>query len=183
MGEIQAPAQKSGAVDNDCGDGKHSEKMGYAEVPPDEVDPQARVAKMIEAGTDPHEVAAALHDIGAGHITEGKQLSRGLTPAEKAAKGQGHGDEQKTGLRCTVCGKWREVDQAHNDKSTVEAKDTAKGWGEESQKANNVKFAADGGHVTYKLPEGKARGQTGRAIWDRFKEGGGTPRVKIVPIP
>ena len=83
----------------------------------------------------------------------------------------------------TVCGKWREIDQTHGDTSTVEAKKLKSDWGEESQKANNVKFAADGNHVTYKLPEGKARGQTGREIWNRFREGGGTPRVVIVPIP
>lgn len=182
MGVLQGSGQKSGPVDNDCGDGNHSEVMEYCEVPPDETDPRARVAKMQEAGTNQHEISAALHDIQAGHITHGRQLSRNLTPAEKAAKGQGHGDEQKTGLRCVVCKKWREVDQAHGDKSSVEAKDTAKGWGDESQKANNVKFAADGNQVTYKLPEGKARGSTGRSIWERFKEGGGTPRVKIVPI-
>lgn len=183
MGVLQGSKQKSGPVENDCGDGNHSEVIEYCEVPSGEEDPGQRVEKMKEAGTNDHEIASALHDISAGHITHGRQLSRNLTPEEKTAKGQGAGDEQKTGLRCTVCGKWREIDQAHSDTSTVEAKKLKNGWGEESQKANNVKFAADGNHVTYKLPEGKARGQTGREIWNRFREGGGTPRVVIVPIP
>ncbi|MEM9460055.1 MAG: PAAR-like domain-containing protein [Myxococcota bacterium] len=181
MGVVQGPTGKSGPVENDCGDGNHSEVMEYCEIPPEEEDPNARVAAMRRAGTDPHEIKAALHDIDKGHITSGRQLSRDLTPEEKAEKGEGAGDEQKNGLRCTICGKWREVDQVHDDNHTVEAKDLKKGWGKESQKANNVKFAADGNTVTYKLKETKAKGQLGKEIWDRFKAGG-THRVKIVGV-
>lgn len=83
MGVVQVSAQKSGPVENDCGDGNHSEVMEYCEVPPGEEDPNKRVEKMKEAGTNDHEIASALHDIKAGHITPTAASSRATSPRRR----------------------------------------------------------------------------------------------------
>ena len=163
-----------------CKEGEHSEIIEHPDVPDDEKDPMARVEAMRESGANQHEIDAAIHNINEGLITDGSQLSRGPTPDEK--QNNANGDEQKIWAVCRKCHKKREVDQAPDNESTVEAKDVQKGWGDADQKSNNIQFAKEGGNVTYKIPKNKAEGQTGRAIHESFKSSNAQSRLRIVGI-
>lgn len=163
-----------------CEAGSHDEVIQNPTVPEAEEDPEARVTAMEEAGVNAHEIASARHNIADGSITHGNQLSRDLTPDE-VAEGR-NGDEQKIWAVCRKCHASREIDQAPDADSTVEAKDLKKGWGEPDQKANNMQSAANGGNVTYKLPDGDARGTKGRAIREAFRDRGLQRQLTIIGI-
>ena len=153
-GLLQAAKAKNPANLDTCGAGKHTEQIDRPKVPPGEETPAGRVAAMKSVASTPgdaFEIAAAEHNIADGSITGGDQLSRSITPAEKAAGA--HEDDQKIWAVCTVCGYRREVDQSPNDKSTVESKSSAKSAKENNnQKTNNKAMVAAGGTVTYKAP-------------------------------
>src|SRR5690606_29789059 len=163
-----------------CSDGAHDEVILHPDVPADESNPKSRVEAMRRAGTNQHEIRSALHNIADGSITHGRQISRDLTPEEKAA-GK-NGDAQKIFAVCKKCHFRRELEQAPDDRSTVEAKDLNVGWGTSGQKANNLAFARNGGRVTYKLPAGHANGIKGRVIRSEFREVGAQKNLTIVAI-
>lgn len=171
----KTPKQKT------CPDGRHSEVIQHPTVPEEEEDPSVRVDAMEAAGVNAHEIDSALHNIADGSITHGNQLSRDLTPVEVDA-GK-NGDEQKIWAVCTICHAKREVDQAPDDDSTVEAKDIDKGWGSAGQKANNLASAGAGKNVTYKLPAGDAAGSKGRAIHEAFQAANAQSKLTIIGIP
>ena len=163
-----------------CEAGKHEEVIQHPTVPEAEEDPAVRVEAMEAAGVNAHEIAAARHNIADGSITHGMQLSRDLTPDEVAAGT--NGDAQKIWAICRNCHAKRELDQAPDDDSQVEAKDLEKGWGSAGQRANNLKSATDGKSVTYKLPASDAAGSKGKAIYDAFRAQNVQTRVKIIGI-
>lgn len=180
IGEKIAAGKSSTPKQKPCKPGNHSEVIEYPEVPEQEQDPMVRVDAMRRAGTNQHEIDSAIHNINDGSITHGSQLSRGVTLDEKNA-GK-NGDEQKIFAVCIICHEKREVDQSPDEKSTVEAKDVQKGWGDGGQKANNIQFAKENGNVTYKIPQAKARSQTGRAIHEAFEEAGAQAKLTIIGI-
>jgi hypothetical protein len=153
-GLLQAAKAKNPARLDICGPGKHTEEIDRPKVPPGEETPAGRVAAMKSVASTPgdaFEIAAAEHNIADKSITSGDQLSRDISPAEKAA-GADDGDQAIWAV-CTVCGYRREVDQSPNDKSTVESKSSAKAVKKNvAQKANNKAMVAAGGTVTYKAP-------------------------------
>ena len=163
-----------------CKDGEHDEVIQHPEVPQEEEEPMARVEAMRAAGTNEHEIASAIHNIKDGSITHGNQLSRDLLPDE-IDRGKS-GEDQKIWAICKKCHKKREVDQALSNDSTVEAKDLRSGWGEASQRKNNIKRAKDGGDITYKIPKNQASGSKGRAIHEAFQDQGVQSALKIIGI-
>ena len=145
-----------------CGAGNHSEEVQRPKVPPNEADPQKRIDKIAAMATttgDAFEAKAAQYNLDKGHLTHGSQMSREITPEEKAAGL--HPDDQKVWMICTVCKHRREADEAPDDDSTVEAKSTAEAVTGGKQKANNAKRIADGNQVTYKSPP---------VNYDKYKE-------------
>ncbi|QSQ16067.1 hypothetical protein [Myxococcus landrumensis] len=165
-----------------CPDGQHLDVIQHPQVPPGEEDPRQRVEAMRRSGATQNEIDGALHNIATGTplITHGAMLSRGLTPEEKDANK--NGDEQKIWAVCINCHRKREVDHAASPESVAECKDVQRGWGDATQRSNNIKFAQDGGSVTYKIPLSRAGGPTSRAIWNAFKDAGAQSRVKIVGL-
>lgn len=136
-----------------CGAGNHSESIQYPTVPKKEWHPSKRVEAMRSAARTPEdlfEIAAAEHNIADGSITHGNQLSRNLTPQEKAAGVDP--DDQKVWAVCKVCGYRREIDQAPDKNNTVEAKSTSNALKSSDQKTNNAARVANGKGVTYKAP-------------------------------
>jgi len=152
---VKNPKSKKGKAARPCADGQHVEVMEYPQAPDAERDdPEERIKegrKTAVTRGDKFEMEAAqanLREKDSG-IKSGNQISRNLNETEKRAEKPG--DSQKVHVVCTICGKKREVDQALNDKSIVEAKSGDPG--DPGQYANNEKFVADGGTVTYKLPK------------------------------
>lgn len=153
-----------------CPDGSHSEVVERPETNRDERDVDTRIAKGREAAIDEGgrfemDAAQANADEPNSELTSGDQISRG--PLQRDEKG----DSQKVHLVCQICGKKREVDQVLNDNSVVEAKSGKPQT--PGQIANNMKFVADGGSVTYKLraedafkPNGDPS-QRGQSLIDR----------------
>lgn len=134
-----------------CLPGEHAEVVDFPQVPGDEKDdPKARIAAGRSAAVtqgDRFEMAAAQANLKDG-ITKGNQISRNLTEREKEERQ--NGESQKIHLRCVICGHTREIDHVLNRKSVVEAK--SGNPRDPEQIANNKKFVADGGKVTYKIP-------------------------------
>jgi hypothetical protein len=162
-----------------CDAGGHDEIILYPEVPPGEEDPNERVNAMERSGANAHEVAAARHNIADGSITHGNQLSRGRTPEERD---QGvKGDAQHIKAICVVCRATREIDQAPNENTVVEAKDEARSSGATDQMRNNAAFSAQPGNRSiYKIPGNRAA--RARAIAQLFR-GMSAPRPPtIIPI-
>jgi hypothetical protein len=152
-GLLQMAKAKNPAGEDICGAGKHTERVDYPDVPPDEWSPAKRAAAKRAAATTPEEIAecdAADYNIRQGHITHGSQISRNTTPEEEEAGA--HPDDQKIWLVCTKCGYRREADEAPNKNSTVEVKSTEDALGASTQKTNNAARAAAGNSVTYKCP-------------------------------
>ncbi len=152
-GLMQAAKAKNPSNEDGCGAGKHSESVQYPEVPKNEWHPDKRLAAMRAVAKTPQdlfEVAAAEHNIKDGSITHGSQLSRGLTPEEKAAGG--HPDDQKIWAVCKACGYRRELDQAPDKNDTVEVKSTSDAISASDQKTNNLARVKQGKGVTYKAP-------------------------------
>jgi len=152
-GVDQSDSDKDEARDP-CDDGEHSEVVEFPQVPGDEKDPKARIAAGGKAAItegDRFEMAAAEANFKepGTEIKKGNQIGRNLNEKEKA--NDENGESQKTHLRCVICGKTREVDHVLNRKSIVEAK--SGNPRNPAQIANNKKFVADGGKVTYKLPD------------------------------
>jgi hypothetical protein len=143
-------------VDEPCPPGEHVERVYFPEVPKDEEAPLQRVAKMKEAvGQDPFEIAAVEHNIKKGHITQGRQISRNATQAEKDAGFPGN--HQHIKAVCVKCGQFREIDHASNKKSLVEAKNQDEAYGGTDQFKNNATMLERGGTVSYKLPDYKKK--------------------------
>ena len=120
-GLLQAAKAKNPGGEDVCGAGNHSEVIEYPEVPKSEWHPNKRLAKAREAATTPEdlfEIAAAEHNVRAGTITHGRQISRKLTPAEQEA-GEDP-DSQAIWAICSVCGYRREVDHAASRTDTSE---------------------------------------------------------------
>lgn len=136
-----------------CGPGNHDEVVEFPEVPADEADPQKRVDAMRAAASrhgDDFEALAAEHNIASGSITHGRQISRGITPEERAA-GMTK-EEQAIWAICTTCGFRREIDHAGNENSVVEVKSSSKAIKGGTQMTNNAALARNGKTVTYKSP-------------------------------
>ena len=151
-----------------CGAGNHVERIRYPDVPMSEQSPANRIKKMEEAGADPFEIAAAKHDVESGDITNGRQLSRDATDEEKAAGKKG--DDQHVKFECMICGQTREVDQAPDKNSTVEAKDQEGSFAGTDQYRNNVNVATMGGRkVAYKIPESQLRERRVDTLRDTFE--------------
>lgn len=152
-GVLQEAKEKNPANEDFCGAGNHSEQVDYPDIPKKEWHPKKRLEAMRANATTPEdlfEVKAAEHNIEAEHITHGKQLSRKISPEEKAAGS--HEDDQKIWAVCTICGYRREVDQAPDRNSTVEAKSTSDAVKSSKQKQNNAVLVSKGKSVTYKVP-------------------------------
>lgn len=158
-GVMQAPVlaaiEKNPGNADECGPGNHVEKVYFPDVPKDEVSVPNRIAKLREMAQDNqqrYEAVAAAHNHAAGTLDHGKQISREITPEERAAGH--HPDSQKVLAVCKVCGYRREIDHAEKDgKKTVEAKYSGGAISAGSQRKNNATFAAKPGHgVTYKAP-------------------------------
>lgn len=153
-GLLQDAKEKNPANEDTCGAGNHTEELHRPDVPPEEHDPNAR-ARWKEAfdndtDGDVFEARATRYNIAKGHITDGNQISRNISPSEKAAGA--HEDDQKLWLVCTVCGYRREVDEAPADDHTVESKSSEDALGGSDQKTNNRARVAAGNTVTYKSP-------------------------------
>jgi len=171
-----------------CAVGEHVEIIEYPEVPPGEEKPEERLKAMKRAGATENELAAARHNIDNGSITHGKQLSRKLTPEEEKARK--NGDDQKIIVVCVICqksgttkGKGREIDQAPDKNTPVEAK-KMKSWGkkEKDQARNNAQFSKQSGKkAVYKIPSNQVSGQRGREIAKLFNEMKSLP-PKIFPL-
>jgi hypothetical protein len=140
-------------VEEPCSPGEHVERLYFPEVDPAEANPLKRVKKMKEAGADPFEVAAVEHNINSGHITHGRQISRGATPAELDAGSPGN--HQHVKAVCIKCGQFREIDHASGNKSSVECKNQTKQYGQTDQFKNNKVLLERGYHVSYKVPASK----------------------------
>jgi hypothetical protein len=158
-GVMQAPVvaaiEKNPSNADECGPGKHVEKIYFPDVPQDEVSVRNRIAKLRELAEndqDLYEVTAAEHNHRAKTLQHGQQISRDLTPEERAAGH--HPDSQKVLAVCKVCGYRREIDHAGRDgKHIVEAKYAGGAIASGVQRKNNASFAAKPGHgVTYKAP-------------------------------
>jgi hypothetical protein len=153
VGVLQAAKAKNPANEDVCGPGKHKESVQYPVVPKDEWHPRKRLEVMKRLAATPEElfeVAAAEHNINHGSITHGSQLSRNITPEEQKAKTDP--DDQKIWAICKACGYRREIDQAPDKNSTVEAKSTNDAVKASKQKANNRALVNQGKSVTYKAP-------------------------------
>ena len=168
-----------------CGPGNHNERISYPEVPDDEQSPKRRIAKMREApSTNAFEIRAAEHDVKEGDITHGEQLSRDRTPEEKERGVDGNA--QKILAICQVCRHAREIDQAPNKNSTVEAKDIDSSPAGTNQFRNNEKFIEGGGkEVDYKLPKATVSEQAveavrGQQTWVQTIENTG---FGVIPVP
>ena len=139
-----------------CGAGKHNEKVYFPDPPPDETSVRGRLAKMQQmAGDDRqdnYEIAAAQFNHQAGHLDHGKQISRKLTPEERAAGH--HARSQEVTAICRVCGNMREIEHASKDgKDVYEAKYHQRAIQGGDQRRNNAAFAAKPGRSsTYKAP-------------------------------
>jgi hypothetical protein len=141
--------------ENPCPEGEHAERIYFPEVPPGEESPAKRLAKLKEAGNDPFEAAAVEHNIRAGHITHGRQISRGATKAEKKAGKKG--DFQNIKAVCVKCGKFRELDHAANKYDVTECKNQEEPFGGTDQFKNNRTLAERGKRVSYKVPASQKR--------------------------
>ncbi|MCP3145376.1 hypothetical protein [Pyxidicoccus xibeiensis] len=142
----------SPVAEEKCPPGEHAERIYFPEVAPDEAHPLRRVEKMKEAGNDPFEVAAVEHNIAAGHITHGRQISRGVTPREKAAKMKG--DSHYVRAVCIKCGASRELDHASARNNSTECKNQDSPYGSD-QMLNNKALLERGFKVSYKVPDSK----------------------------
>ncbi|MCX4240157.1 PAAR-like domain-containing protein [Paraliomyxa miuraensis] len=152
-GVLQEAKAKNPANEDVCGPGNHSESIQYPEVPKSEWHPKKRVDAMrrvARSQEDLFEIRAAEHNIADGSITHGSQLSRNLTPEEKAAGVDP--DDQKVWAVCKACGYRREIDQAPDKNNTVEAKSSSNALKSSDQKTNNLARVAQGKGVTYKAP-------------------------------
>ncbi|MBZ4420412.1 hypothetical protein [Myxococcus sp. RHSTA-1-4] len=135
-----------------CPAGEHAERIYFPEIAPEEAHPLRRVEKMKEAGNEPFEVAAVEHNIKAGHITHGRQISRGVTPREKAAGMKG--DTHHVRAVCIKCGASRELDHASSKTSSTECKNQDSSYGSD-QMVNNKTLLERGFNVSYKVPDAK----------------------------
>jgi hypothetical protein len=150
---VAAAAKKNPSSEDVCGAGKHVEDIHYPKVPKSEWHPSKRIAvmKKVAATAEDHfEIAAAEHNIKNKSIQRGEQISRKLTPEEKAAGY--HADDQKVMAVCRKCGFRREIDHAPSPKSSVEAKSTADAVKGGDQKNNNQALVNRGFSVAYKSP-------------------------------
>jgi hypothetical protein len=152
-GELQAAVKANPDNEDVCGPGNHIERIYYPEVPKSEWSPRARLEAMRANARTPgdlFEVAAAEHNIEAGHITRGEQLSRNMSDEERD-RGASE-DDQKIWAICLVCHHRREIDQATDRDSTVEVKSTSDAIEAGKQKQNNRALVERGKSVTYKAP-------------------------------
>ncbi|MFL5350011.1 MAG: hypothetical protein ACJ8AT_34980 [Hyalangium sp.] len=140
-------------ADPACPDGEHVERIYFPEVDPAEATPLKRIEKLKEAGADPFEIAAAAHNVQEGHITHGRQISRGATQAELSADLPGN--HQHIKAVCVKCGQFRELDHASSKTSPVECKDQKGSYGGTAQFKNNKTLAERGYKVSYKVPANK----------------------------
>jgi hypothetical protein len=159
----QREGLKFGEDDETCGPGNHKEKISYPSVPDDEQSPQGRIARMRETpNANAFEIAAAEHDVRAGDITHGEQLSRDRTQEEIDQEVNGHA--QHILAICQVCRHAREIDQAPDKNNTVEAKNIGSSPAGSNQFLNNEKFIEGGGKsVNYKLPRSTVGQQAAEA--------------------
>lgn len=144
---------KNPTGDDVCGPGKHSEKIYYPDVPKSEWDPKKRVAKLKELAKnseDMFEANAAEHNVNAGSINHGSQISRNISDEERESGVDA--DSQKIWAICQVCGYRREIDHSADKNSSVEAKSSEDAMKGSKQKANNEARVNDGKSVTYKSP-------------------------------
>jgi hypothetical protein len=151
-------------VEEPCPPGEHVERLYFPEIDPAEANPFRRVEKMKEAGADPFEVAAVEHNIKLGHITHGRQISRGATLAELNAGLPGN--HQHIKAVCVKCGQFREVDHASDRKSSVECKNQTSQYGQSDQFKNNKILLERGYDVAYKVPASKQRDKKINALRD-----------------
>lgn len=156
----QGDAQQDDAEGvDDCGDGKHVERITFPEVPETEQTIDARLGQMSTADKGARfEILAARHNQIQGHLTSGKQISRGRTDQERQAGKKG--DWQQIKLKCENCGRVREVDHAYIENGKVvivEAKDKKSFSSKDNGKAlDNAVFAQSSDSlVCYKIPEGR----------------------------
>ncbi|WP_164010869.1 hypothetical protein [Pyxidicoccus trucidator] len=138
-------------VENPCPPGEHAERIYFPDVDPAEASPLNRIEKMREAGNDPFEIAAAEYNVRLGHITHGRQISRGATPDEESAGAKG--DHQHIKAVCIKCGQLRELDHAPDKRVITECKNQGGSYGGSTQFRNNQGLAQRGFRVSYKVPE------------------------------
>lgn len=153
-GLLQWAKAENPANSDICGAGNHSESIQQPDVPKSEWHPNKRIEAMRRAAKTPedlYEAAAAQHNADRGHITHGRQISRGPTPEEEAAGVDP--DDQKCWAVCKVCGYRREVDQAIDRNETCEVKSSADAVTNGKQKTNNLARVNSGKTVSYKSPE------------------------------
>jgi hypothetical protein len=141
--------------ENACPPGEHVERVYFPEVPPGEESPAKRLAKLKEAGNDPFEVAAVAHNINAGHITHGRQISRGATESELDAGLKG--DFQHVKAVCVKCGQFRELDHASSKDNVTECKNQRTPFSGTPQFMNNRTMVERGKRVSYKVPASQKR--------------------------
>jgi hypothetical protein len=152
-------------VENPCPAGEHAERIYFPDVDPVEASPLKRIEKMKEAGNDPFEIAAVEHNVRAGHITHGRQISRDATDEELDAGLPG--DHQHVRAVCIKCGKSRELDHAASKREVTECKNQERSYSSE-QLMNNRSLAERGYKVSYKVPAAR---RTDRKV-DMLKDTG-----------
>ena len=138
-------------VENPCPPGEHAERIYFPEVDPAEANPLKRIEKMKEAANEAFEVAAAEHNVRMGHITHGRQISRGVTPDEELMGAKG--DHQHIKAVCIKCGQLRELDHAADKRMITECKNQEQPYGGTTQFRNNQALVERGYRVSYKVPE------------------------------
>ena len=150
---LEQAKESNPAGDDACGAGNHAEKIYYPDVPKSEWDPKKRVAKLKELAKndqDLFEAKAAEHNVNAGTIDHGRQISRNISDEERDSGADA--DSQKVWAICQVCGYRREIDHSANKNSSVEAKSSEDAMKGSKQKVNNEKRVKQGNSVTYKSP-------------------------------
>jgi hypothetical protein len=140
-------------ADPSCPDGEHVERIYFPEIDRAEKNPWKRIEKMKEAGADSFEIFATEHNVKEGHITNGRQISRGATQAELDAGLPGN--HQHIKAVCIKCGQFREIDHASNRKAPVECKNQKSSYGGTAQFKNNMAMVEQGYKVSYKIPANK----------------------------
>lgn len=133
-----------------CPAGEHVERIYFPDVPPDEERLTSRLNKMKEAGNDPFEIAAVEHNIKAGHITNGRQISRAATREERNAGLKGN--HQHVKAVCVKCGQFREIDHASSKNRVTECKNQEAPFGGTEQFRNNRTLVERGKDISYKVP-------------------------------
>lgn len=140
------------SVEERCSPGEHTERIYFPEVDPSEAHPLKRLEKLKQAGNDAFEIAAVEHNIHAGHITHGRQISRGATPEELVAGLSG--DHQHIRAVCIKCGASREIDHASGSRAVTECKNQEGKYGSPQMK-NNKALVERSFKVSYKVPDSK----------------------------